>query len=595
MEATSDRIIGFLRAEGATGHGHTGGRLLLDHLTETASILDRWGQPRVLQHAGLLHSVYGTDARRRCLISPQRRGDVRRVAGAKAERLAYLFAVTPRRALLAGTHRWASGLPLYAPLTDDEPPPGRDEFDALVLLHMANLAEQARAPDGGPASWLVLFARLGEHLVDSEAVSPPPAVAALTAVTAEDEAALRRAYREGGEEGDPVRLGLAAAICPVVAEPCVRLAQLAAEHGDAVTAADWAREAEGRLGRLGVAWDKRLSFDGWREQARQLQRGQLSPAPPSGRRRSRSTGLAPERFARYLAGLAAGGGDRAQMIYPGLDSRPWHDPAAFPLAAYLQTHFTEIRQEILGLDPARFAPEAERIRRAGDWDVAFFYERGRRHDAVCAACPVTTRGLQMPDTVRTLAGLSYVSRMRPDTHIAPHRGPTNLRLRCHLGITVPAGDCALRVGDQTRPWRAGECLVFDDHFEHEAWNHTGSDRIVLIVDVWHPSLTAAEIRLLEGLHAHADAAARRLARYWDSNAAARGQKSPPPPESPPSPPSPPQSPPSPSPPPPSPHPSPSPPSPNRPPTRSSPSPSPAPRAEPISRVESRPPPPKPLK
>src|ERR1700744_1142989 len=140
--------------------------------------------------------------------------------------------------------------------------------------------------------------------------------------------------------------------------------------------------------------------------------------------------------------------------------------------------------------------------------------------------------------------------MRAGTHIAPHCGPTNLRLRCHLGIAVPAGDCAIRVGDETRFWTEGECLVFDDHFEHEAWNHTGEDRIVLIVDLWHPSLTGAEIRLLQGLHHYADAAARRLARYWGANAAASGQKSPPspPPQSPPSPqpsPSPPSPPPSP--------------------------------------------------
>jgi aspartate beta-hydroxylase len=120
-----------------------------------------------------------------------------------------------------------------------------------------------------------------------------------------------------------------------------------------------------------------------------------------------------------------------------------------------------------------------------------------------------------------LAGLIYVSRMRAGTHIAAHRGPTNVRLRCHLGVTVPPGDCAIRVGDETRRWVEGECLVFDDHFEHEAWNHTEADRIVLIADLWHPDLSAAEIRLLEGLHRYADAAARQLNRYWSSNAVAR--------------------------------------------------------------------------
>jgi aspartyl/asparaginyl beta-hydroxylase (cupin superfamily) len=62
--------------------------------------------------------------------------------------------------------------------------------------------------------------------------------------------------------------------------------------------------------------------------------------------------------------------------------------------------------------------------------------------------------------------------------------------------------------------------VFDDSFEHEAWNHTDDERIVLIVDLWHPGLSAIETTLLEGLHRYSYAHARRLDRYWSANAAA---------------------------------------------------------------------------
>jgi aspartate beta-hydroxylase len=34
--------------------------------------------------------------------------------------------------------------------------------------------------------------------------------------------------------------------------------------------------------------------------------------------------------------------------------------------------------------------------------------------------------------------------------------------------------------------------VFDDSFEHEAWNEGAGERIVLIVDIWHPDLTPSE-------------------------------------------------------------------------------------------------------
>jgi aspartyl/asparaginyl beta-hydroxylase (cupin superfamily) len=80
----------------------------------------------------------------------------------------------------------------------------------------------------------------------------------------------------------------------------------------------------------------------------------------------------------------------------------------------------------------------------------------------------------------------------------------------------------LRVGDETRQWHDGQCLVFDDYLEHEAWNHTEQDRIVLIVDLWHPGLSPTEVRLLEGLHRYSYAYAQRLQRYWAANEAAVG-------------------------------------------------------------------------
>jgi aspartyl/asparaginyl beta-hydroxylase (cupin superfamily) len=82
---------------------------------------------------------------------------------------------------------------------------------------------------------------------------------------------------------------------------------------------------------------------------------------------------------------------------------------------------------------------------------------------------------------------------------------------------VPEGDCAIRVGHETRRWEEGRCLIFDDHFEHEAWNHTQEERIVLIVDLWHPDLTATEVELLTGLQEYALAHAHRLGRYWSAN------------------------------------------------------------------------------
>ena len=79
------------------------------------------------------------------------------------------------------------------------------------------------------------------------------------------------------------------------------------------------------------------------------------------------------------------------------------------------------------------------------------------------------------------------------THILPHFGPTNIRLRCHLGLQVPEG-CTLRVAEETRAWQEGRCLIFDDSFDHEVRHSGQGQRVVLLIDFWHPDLSPAEIQ-----------------------------------------------------------------------------------------------------
>ena len=106
-------------------------------------------------------------------------------------------------------------------------------------------------------------------------------------------------------------------------------------------------------------------------------------------------------------------------------------------------------------------------------------------------------------------GSAYFSRLAPGTHLNAHCGPTNARLRLHLGLVVPDG-CSIRVGDEVRTWVEGRCLLFDDSFEHEVWNNATSERLVLIVDVWHPDLELDAERLahLDGPQKDAYAALR---------------------------------------------------------------------------------------
>ena len=74
-------------------------------------------------------------------------------------------------------------------------------------------------------------------------------------------------------------------------------------------------------------------------------------------------------------------------------------------------------------------------------------------------------------------------------------------------MIVPNG-CGFKVGGETREWREGELLVFDDTVEHEAWNDSGCDRIILIFDVWRPELTAVERRAVTALFDTVDSYSR---------------------------------------------------------------------------------------
>lgn len=101
-------------------------------------------------------------------------------------------------------------------------------------------------------------------------------------------------------------------------------------------------------------------------------------------------------------------------------------------------------------------------------------------------CPVTASLIS--EHVHGHGAVAF-SVLRPGTRIKPHKGRPGPFLRCHIGLEVPAGDCAIHVAGETRRWRAGEALIFDDRLEHEAWNVTEGPRAVLLFD-FEPEMLA---------------------------------------------------------------------------------------------------------
>jgi aspartate beta-hydroxylase len=185
--------------------------------------------------------------------------------------------------------------------------------------------------------------------------------------------------------------------------------------------------------------------------------------------------------------------------YPGLAAQPWHDAQQFAAVVDFERNASCILAEAETIDDRLYRDEPESIARTGRWTVFFLYERGRRIEQNCAICPTTAQIVDAHPSITTMAGMVYFSRLAPHSRVAPHKGPTNMRVRCHFGINIPAS-CGIRVGGIPAIWQQGRCMVFDDSFEHEAWNDSDDFRTVLIVDFWHPELNEDEVELLDALY-----------------------------------------------------------------------------------------------
>lgn len=192
------------------------------------------------------------------------------------------------------------------------------------------------------------------------------------------------------------------------------------------------------------------------------------------------------------------------LFFPSLPSRPWHDPALLPWIAALERAWPRIRAEYLALGPDDLGDyENPYVLADGDvtdaarprgWNAFYLHSSFRPVERNLARCPYTA------EILRTLpiAKEALFSILQPGTRLPTHADEYNFMLTCHLGIDIPEG-CGIRVGDITRTWREGECLVLDTSYLHEAWNESRARRAVLLIDVWHPGLTETEVAALRFL------------------------------------------------------------------------------------------------
>lgn len=188
----------------------------------------------------------------------------------------------------------------------------------------------------------------------------------------------------------------------------------------------------------------------------------------------------------------AGTGPATEAPYFRTDGRyegeapHFYDVASFPWAERLRGSWQVVRREYeenvrRGHDHVIdvFNPAGPKI--AGWRSVNFQtylwrYHRARRE------YPLTVGLL---DSIPGLTS-AFINVLEPHSAIPAHQGDTQAIVRCHLGLDVPAGDCGVRVGAETRRCSNGTLLAFCDAHDHASWNATGERRVVLVFDVMRP-------------------------------------------------------------------------------------------------------------
>jgi aspartyl/asparaginyl beta-hydroxylase (cupin superfamily) len=168
------------------------------------------------------------------------------------------------------------------------------------------------------------------------------------------------------------------------------------------------------------------------------------------------------------------------------------DAGSFPWTQRLEAGWAEIRAELdRVLEDREALPNFQdisvdqaSITNDDKWKTYFLYGYGFKSQANCARCPQTARLCQEIPGMKT----AFFSILSPHKHIEAHRGPYKGVLRYHLGLQIPepVDACAIRVGTDIRHWSEGGSLVFDDTYDHEAWNETDDVRVVLFVDFVRP-------------------------------------------------------------------------------------------------------------
>ena len=191
-----------------------------------------------------------------------------------------------------------------------------------------------------------------------------------------------------------------------------------------------------------------------------------------------------KKLVRKIAGFQS-----KQSLVP---DTPKLDNSHFPWLSEFTENWETIRKEAEAVMafkddiPAfhEISPDQYRLSTAKNWKTFVLFGFGERLETNTTLTPVTASILEKVPNLQT----AMFSILSPGYHIPAHKGVTKGILRSHLGLIIPKEreKCRIRVDDTITAWEEGEIFVFDDTYEHEVWNETDEERVILLFDFDRP-------------------------------------------------------------------------------------------------------------
>ncbi len=193
-------------------------------------------------------------------------------------------------------------------------------------------------------------------------------------------------------------------------------------------------------------------------------------------------------FMRIVAAV-----ERLNLKCSKVGNPPIYDNTVFPWAKGIEAEWRTIRAELDRVLTRKddlpgfheLSTDVSTISQDRGWKTFFLCGYGFKSENNIKLCPQTWRICQkIPGLITVMFSI-----LEPGKHLPAHRGPYNGVLRLHLGLIVPEprDHLGIRVDKEIYRWQEGEAVIFDDAYEHEAWNNTPHTRVVLFVDFVKPT------------------------------------------------------------------------------------------------------------